>query len=40
MGRTPDVPSRVVDEMIKSIAGSPYDGTLTDAELKIAKDVA
>ena len=36
---TPDVPSRVVDEMIKSIAGSPYDGTLTDAELKIAKDV-
>ena len=33
------VPSRVVDEMIKSIAGSPYDGTLTDAELKIAKDV-
>ncbi|MGN1071785.1 MAG: hypothetical protein ACI4VB_03555 [Bradymonadia bacterium] len=36
---TPDDPNRVVEEMVKSISGTPYDGALTDAELKIAKDV-
>lgn len=37
---TPDDPEAVLNGMIKSIAGTPYDGALTDREFEIAKTVA